>query len=84
MTEIKLSPFDKKDLLELLDYALEKKLEEEPKDERFKWDNSGWYKLRVYQLKRLINGEKVYDNLIQSSLGNMVQEVIDGIGDDDY
>lgn len=85
MTEIQLSPNDRDDLLELLDYALKKKLEEPPeKHGRYTWDNSGYYKLRIHQLKQIIKGKKVYGDVRQSSLGNLVNDIIEGLDEDYY
>ena len=78
MTEIQLSPNDRDDILELLDYALQKKLEEPPERKgRYTWDNSGYYKLRVHQLKQLIKGKKIYGDVRQSSLGGIVGDLIE-------
>lgn len=85
MVEIKLSPLDQKDLLELLEYALQKKLKEPPeKRGRYTWDESGWYKLRIYQLSQIIKGKKVYDTICQSSLGNLVDDIQEGMGNDNF
>lgn len=84
MVEIKLSPLDQKDLLELLEYALKKKLEEKPITGRHKWDDSGWYKLRIEQLRLLVEGKKVYDTIYQSSLSGLVKEIEDGLNDSNY
>ena len=83
MTEVQLSPNDRDDILELLDYALEKKLEEEPtRYGKYKWDNRGYYKLRIPQLKRLIRGEKIYNDIRQSSMGGLVKDIIEGLEDE--
>ena len=84
MVEIKLSPLDQKDLLELLEYALKKKLEEKPITGRHKWDDSGWYKLRVYQLKKIIKGYRPYSSIYQSSLGGLVKDIDEGLEDETY
>ena len=81
MVEIKLEPLDQKDLIELLDYALEKKKEEPQITGKHHWDDNGWYELRVYQLKQLIKGKKVYDTIYQSSLGGIVKDIEDTIDD---
>lgn len=82
--EIQISPNDRDDILELLDYALKKKLEEPPeKHGRYTWDNSGWYKLRIYQLTQIIKGKQVYDTIYQSSLGGLVNDIVEEM-DNDY
>lgn len=83
MTEVQLSPNDRDDILGLLDYALEKKLEEKPiRNGKYKWDNRGYYKLRIPQLKRLIRGEKIYNDIRQSSMGGLVRDIIEGLDDE--
>lgn len=85
MTEIQLSPNDRDDILELLDYALKKKLEEPPERKgRYTWDNSGYYKLRIGQLKQLIKGKRVYDTISQSSLGGLINDIVEGLDDNNY
>lgn len=84
MIIVKLSPLDQKDLLELLEYALEKKMKEPPeKHGRYTWDNSGWYRLRIDQLIQLIKGNNVYDTIYQSSLSGIVDDIVKGM-DNDY
>lgn len=71
MDTINLEPNDKKDLLELLDYALEKKLETEPELKGTqRWDDRPYWKLRIYQLKKLVNGYQTGSSYIQSSLSS--------------
>ena len=65
METIELEPLDKKDLLELLDYAKEKKLEDDLKVEsHFKMGR--YWTERINQLKMIIKGYQVRGG-IQSS-----------------
>lgn len=83
MTEVQLEPNDRDDILQLLDYALEKKLEEPPERQgRYSFDMSGYWKERIPQLKRLICGKKNF-SLYQSSLGGLVDDIVEGM-DNDY
>ena len=67
MVEIKLEPNDQQDIIDLLNYALEKKIEENDKQVP-----PAYWKLRVPQLRKLIRGLHVYDTIYQSSLGNLI------------
>ena len=68
MYTIDLSPFDKKDILELLEYARQKKLEDKPIIKKLnKWDDSGYWDMRIDQLISIINGKQVHESYIQSS-----------------
>ena len=68
MEKIELNSYDKKDLLELLDYACEKKLKEKvPKKVLEKWDEKNYWKMRIEHLKRIINGYTNSGSYIQSS-----------------
>ena len=78
MTEIKLSPNDQKDLLDLLAYALEKKKDDKGKDSFPKY-----WAIRIPQLMQIIKGWKVYDTIYQSSLGNLVGDIERGMTADD-
>lgn len=69
--EIDLSPFDKKDLLELLDYASAMKEEHRPPKRTGRgstWDDTDYWVMRIEQLKQLINGRNVRNSLYGSSL----------------
>ena len=78
METVELEPLDKKDLLELLDYAKRKKKEDsENADKREKWDDSTWWEIRIGQLKQLINGKSVRDSYIQSSFETIEYEIND-------
>lgn len=72
MERIELSPLDKKDLLELLEFAkLYKEMTrpaERNKKSSYKWDDYKWWSMRIEQLKAVINGRNVSDSLIGSSL----------------
>lgn len=86
MTEVQLSPNDRDDILQLLDYALEKKNEEQiKKHSQSKWDDRKYWRLRIKQLKAIINGKRIYDTIYQSSLGNLVGDIERGLSNDsDY
>ena len=75
MTEIQLEPNDRDDILALLDYALEKK-----KEDNDKQVPPAYWEVRVPQLKRLIQGYKPF-SLYQSSLGGIIKD-IEGAFDD--
>lgn len=66
METIELSPNDKKDLLELLDYAKEKKLEEDLKLSNKQIKYGKYWSLRINQLKMVIKGYSVRSG-VQSS-----------------
>ena len=69
MTRIELSPFDEKDILELLDYAKEMKEEHRPGNNRHdKWDDADYWVMRIEQLKMIIKGRNVNNSLYGSSL----------------
>ena len=72
MERIELSPLDKKDLLELLEYAKSYKEMFRPvnknKKNNYKWDDYNWWCMRIEQLKAVINGRNVSDSLVGSSL----------------
>lgn len=85
MTEINLSPNDQKDILELLDYALEKKQEEKiGTTNATKWDDRKYWQLRVPQLKALINGYKGYSSIYQSSMGSLTKDIERGLSGDSH
>ena len=69
MATVNLSPLDIKDLLELLDYAAEKKEDERGlyTNKNNHWDDTNWYLIRIDQLKRVLNG-KNNDIIARSSL----------------
>jgi hypothetical protein len=71
MEKIELSPLDKKDLLELLDYAKEQKIANKPEiklQRANRWDDTNFWLLRISQLKAVINGKPIYDNTVKSSM----------------
>lgn len=72
MERIELSPLDKKDLLELLEFAKLYKEMTRPAERKgtsgYKWDDYKWWCMRIEQLKAVINGRNVSDSLIGSSL----------------
>ena len=68
MEKIELNPLDKKDLLELLDYArMQKKIKKPPRNSVERWDDSEWWIMRIDQLKQVIKGKNVQNSYIQSS-----------------
>lgn len=84
MTNVELSPNDREDILQLLDYALEKKKQEKPeKIGRWHWDNSKYWEFRIPQLKELIKGKKVYSGIYQSSMGALSNNDERGSNDSD-
>lgn len=72
MERIELSPLDKKDLLELLEFAkLYKEMTRPAKRDKkssYRWDDTEWWSMRIEQLKAVINGRNVNDSLVGSSL----------------
>lgn len=70
MIRIEISPNDQKDILDLLDYALEKKKEDTDKEAFPKY-----WEIRIPQLKDLINEYEPYNNIFQSSLGGFVRNI---------
>lgn len=74
MEVVYLEPLDKKDLLEILDYALEKKHNETTKyHTQAKWSDVKWWDIRIEQLKKLINGYDPHNTIIRSSYGAIQQ-----------
>ncbi len=72
MGAIELSPLDKKDLLELLEYAKKQKsIKKPPRNSVEHWDDSNWWIMRIEQLEMVINGKNVQNSLIQSSYGTI-------------
>ena len=71
MIRIELSPFDEKDILELLDYAKEMKEEHRPEKKgkgHDGWDDTDYWLMRIEQLKEIIKSRNINDNLYGSSL----------------
>ena len=69
--EINISPYDQKDILELLEYASEMKQEHRPvkKGNGYdRWDDTDYWVNRIEQLKALIKGRNVSNSLYGSSL----------------
>lgn len=68
MEIIELNPLDKKDLLQLLDYAKTQKIIHKPiKNGTTKWDDTNYWCMRIDQLKMIINGYVPRGSVIQSS-----------------
>lgn len=72
MERVELSPNDKKDLLELLDYAKMKKKDEGTKNKRDKWNDANYWEIRIEQLKMVLNGYVTTPG-IQSSLYTVIK-----------
>ena len=71
MDRINLNPLDKKDLLELLEYARQKKLEDDINSTRKDHFRMGKYwDMRIEQLKDIVNGS-IVDIGIQSTMRTM-------------
>lgn len=71
MIRIEMSPYDQKDILELLDLTLNY-LEESLKKEkygRWEWSNAGYWKHRIPQLKQVMSGKNTTPPIYKSSLG---------------
>lgn len=72
MDKIELNPLDKKDLLEVLDYAINQKEINRPvrvtKRGKTKWDDTTYWIMRIKQLKKVINGYSTEGSYIQSSM----------------
>ena len=67
--EINISPYDQKDLLELLDYCVEMKQKNRRTDKHYDhWDDTNYWVNRIEQLKLLIKGRNVSNSLYGSSL----------------
>lgn len=69
--EINISPFDQKDLIELLDYASAMKEEQRPQKRKGRgstWDDTDYWVMRIEQLKMLLKGRNVSNSLYGSSL----------------
>ncbi len=70
--EIYISPNDRADLLEILDYAaMWYELNRGSSNKKDKWDNTNWYLMRIAQLKLVIKGKVVQDSITKSSLGTL-------------
>ena len=65
MNTIELEPLDKKDLLEILEYA---KRQKKIQNRNLKgWDDTRYWCMRIDQLKSIVNGYKTHGSFIQSS-----------------
>lgn len=68
MGAIELSPLDRKDLLELLEYAKkQKRIKKPPRNSVEHWDDTEWWMMRIEQLETIIKGKNVQNSFIQSS-----------------
>ena len=74
MIRLEINPLDQKDIIELLEYALEKKIEEgEEVSGRHHWDSSRYYAFRIPQLIKIMNGKNVSPGIYQSSLPKKIK-----------
>lgn len=73
MIEIHLEPNDKADIIELLDYALKKKIEDDL-SKRIVWTDSGYWKIRIPQLMELVGGKNPHDLIQRSTCGYVVKK----------
>ena len=70
MIKIEISPYDQKDLLELLDFALEMKKITRPKNKtKGNFNDYGFWEIRIPQLKYIISGKDVSPAIYKSALG---------------
>ena len=58
MIRIELNPNDIQDLLEILEYAKRQCEKNRPKERTKRWNDYGYYILRIDQLKELLRGKK--------------------------
>lgn len=71
MVRIELEPLEQKDLLEMLDYALDQKILNRPINKgSYKWDDTNYWKIRINQLKQKLNGMNT-NSIYKSSLGTL-------------
>lgn len=75
MDRIEISPNDKQDLLELLEYAKLKHNQEKSTDKRDHWNDAGWWNIRIEQLKMIIKGYVPHTSYIQSSYTTIDKEL---------
>lgn len=68
MIRIEISPYEQKDILEMLDYAKEQKLSNKPiLRGSHKWDDSGYWELRIEYLKKVVLGKGNKPSIYKSS-----------------
>lgn len=78
MIRLEINPLDQKDIIELLEYALAKKLEEgEEVSGRHHWDSRGYYRMRIPQLIMIMNGKNVSPGIYQSSAPRRIKKTED-------
>jgi hypothetical protein len=78
MDKIELRTLDKKDLLEILDIAevlIANYLKELQDPKYHHWDNTNWYLLRIRQLRKIIKGADLMDNILTSSYSSIEDSV---------
>ena len=69
MITIYIEPNDKADLVELLDYALKKKIEDDLENS---WKDSEYWRIRIPQLQQLVAGKNPHDLIKRSTCGYVV------------
>lgn len=70
MEKIELRTLDKRDLLEILDIAeilIANYLKELDDPLHKHWDNTNWYLLRINEIRQIIKGKDLRDNILTSS-----------------
>lgn len=70
MEKIELRTLDKRDLLEILDIAeilIANYLKELNDPQHKNWDNTNWYLLRINEIRQIIKGKDLRDNILTSS-----------------
>lgn len=78
MVRIEISPFDQKDILEMLEYAkMQKKINRPVLKGTQKWDDTEYWVMRIDQLKEVVMGKKVQETIYRSSLPTLGGDIID-------
>lgn len=75
MDTISLNPLDKKDLLELLEFARQQKIAKRGYNIKGKFDYTNWWLIRIEQLKKIINGYVPSGSYIQSNFETIEYEM---------
>ena len=72
MITIYIEPNDKADLVEILEYALKRKIEEGTFSNDG-WNDTGYRKIRIPQLEQLLAGKNPHDLIQRSTSGYVIQ-----------